>query len=208
MPYFPYSRQSKKKAHRGAIAAKMTANLLNVAGVDHVITIDLHASQMKGFFRCPVDNLTAEPLLIQWIKLSIPEWRNAVVVGKNPGGTKRVTSLADLLKIPFGVVMTDRYRPTSTGNSMSTSMVLDVNSAEGFGSTSTSGDSRQPSSIMKTSTDRNLFSEDMASEVAGFGEPSIRLASMQTAPSVLQNRFDDSSDEENDSRVSRCQMSA
>ncbi|KAH8723688.1 phosphoribosyltransferase-like protein [Phaeosphaeriaceae sp. PMI808] len=110
MPYFPYSRQSKKKQHRGAITARMVANLLHIAGVNHVITIDLHASQMQGFFKCPVDNLVAEPLLARWIRSNVPSWREAVVVSKNPGGTKRVTSLADALKLSFGIVTTDRRR--------------------------------------------------------------------------------------------------
>ncbi|KAF1949739.1 phosphoribosyl pyrophosphokinase [Byssothecium circinans] len=110
MPYFPYSRQSKKKSHRGSITARMVANLLNIAGVNHVITIDLHASQMQGFFKCPVDNLIAEPLLARWIRHNVQNWKDAVVVSKNPGGTKRVTSLADALKLSFGIVTTDRRR--------------------------------------------------------------------------------------------------
>jgi ribose-phosphate pyrophosphokinase len=110
MPYFPYSRQSKKKAHRGAITAKMLANLMVVAGVDHIITVDLHASQMQGFFGKPVDNLYAEPIIARWIKNNVPYWRDAVVVSKNVGGTKRVTSLADALKLRFALVSTDRYR--------------------------------------------------------------------------------------------------
>ncbi|KKK16405.1 ribose-phosphate pyrophosphokinase 1 [Aspergillus rambellii] len=111
MPYFPYSRQSKKKSHRGAITARMLANLLTVAGVDHVITLDLHASQMQGFFGKPVDNLFAEPFIARWIRMNVPGWREAVVVSKNAGGTKRVTSLADTLKLNFGIVTTDRRRP-------------------------------------------------------------------------------------------------
>ncbi|KAK3076228.1 hypothetical protein LTS18_013569, partial [Coniosporium uncinatum] len=110
VPYFPYSRQSKKKSHRGAITARMLANLLHVAGVNHVITLDLHASQMQGFFKCPVDNLVAEPLIARWIRHNIPNWQNAVVVSKNAGGTKRVTSLADALKLSFGIVTTDRRK--------------------------------------------------------------------------------------------------
>ncbi|KAF2127815.1 phosphoribosyl pyrophosphokinase [Dothidotthia symphoricarpi CBS 119687] len=110
MPYFPYSRQSKKKQHRGAITARMVANLLHIAGVNHVMTIDLHASQMQGFFKCPVDNLVAEPLIARWIRVNVPNWREAVVVSKNPGGTKRVTSLADAMKLSFGIVTTDRRR--------------------------------------------------------------------------------------------------
>ena len=102
----------------------MLANLLEVAGVNHVITIDLHASQMQGFFRCPVDNLVAEPLIAHWIKMHVPEWKTAVVVSKNPGGAKRVTSLADSLKLDFGIIMTDRARPNSGRNSLSNSTIF------------------------------------------------------------------------------------
>lgn len=120
LPYFPYSRQSKKKSHRGAITARMLANLLGVAGVKHVITVDLHASQMQGFFRCPVDNLHAEPLIARWIRHNVPNWKEAVVVSKNAGGTKRVTSLADALKLNFGMVTTDRKR----GSDMTAGMIM------------------------------------------------------------------------------------
>ena len=90
-----------------AITCALPDNLLHIAGVTHVITIDLHASQMQGFFKCPVDNLIAEPLLARWIRHNIQNWKEAVVVSKNPGGTKRVTSLADALKLSFGIVTTD-----------------------------------------------------------------------------------------------------
>lgn len=121
LPYFPYSRQSKKKSHRGAITARMLANLLHVAGINHVITIDLHASQMQGFFKCPVDNLHAEPLIARWIRRNVPTWKEAVCVSKNAGGTKRVTSLADALKLNFGIVTTDRKRG---GGDMTASMIM------------------------------------------------------------------------------------
>ncbi|WPG97858.1 Hypothetical protein R9X50_00064000 [Acrodontium crateriforme] len=126
MPYFPYSRQSKKKSHRGAITARMLANLMNVAGVNHVITIDLHASQMQGFFKCPVDNLIAEPLLGKWIRMNIPDWKDAVVVSKNPGGTKRVTSLADAMKLSFGVVTTDRRRPHMSASMYNSTLIESI----------------------------------------------------------------------------------
>ncbi|KAI9726705.1 MAG: hypothetical protein M1834_008640 [Cirrosporium novae-zelandiae] len=111
MPYFPYSRQSKKKSHRGAITARMLANLLGVAGVSHIITVDLHASQMQGFFGQPVDNLIAEPLIARWIRTHVSNWKDAMVVSKNAGGTKRVTSLADALKLKFGMVTAHRKKP-------------------------------------------------------------------------------------------------
>ncbi|KAK4666935.1 ribose-phosphate pyrophosphokinase 1 [Podospora pseudopauciseta] len=120
LPYFPYSRQSKKKSHRGAITARMLANLLGVAGVKHIVTVDLHASQMQGFFKCPVDNLHAEPLIARWIRHNVPDWKEAVVVSKNAGGTKRVTSLADALKLNFGMVTTDKRR----GHNMTASMIM------------------------------------------------------------------------------------
>jgi ribose-phosphate pyrophosphokinase len=99
----------------------MLANLLHVAGINHIITIDLHASQMQGFFKCPVDNLHAEPLIARWIRHNVPDWREAVCVSKNAGGTKRVTSLADALKLNFGMVTTDKRRG---GGNMSASMIM------------------------------------------------------------------------------------
>ncbi|EEB09744.2 ribose-phosphate pyrophosphokinase [Schizosaccharomyces japonicus yFS275] len=110
MPYFPYSKQSKMKKYRDAITARMVANLLSVAGVDHVITMDLHASQMQGFFTRPVDNLYAEPNIAEWIRHNVEDWENAVVVSKKPGGAKRVTSLADTLNLDFALINTDKQR--------------------------------------------------------------------------------------------------
>lgn len=78
---------------------------------------------MQGFFAKPVDNLFAEPLIARWIRMNVPSWRDAVVVSKNAGGTKRVTSLADTLKLNFGIVTTDRRRPKVHMN-MTDSMVF------------------------------------------------------------------------------------
>lgn len=110
IPQFPYSKQSKMKKHRGAITARMLANLLVMAGADHVVSMDLHASQMQGFFTKPVDNLYGAPSLARWIRENVPDYENAVVVSKNAGGTKRVTALADSLKINFAMIHTDRRR--------------------------------------------------------------------------------------------------
>ncbi|KAJ9129825.1 Ribose-phosphate pyrophosphokinase 1 [Pleurostoma richardsiae] len=137
LPYFPYSRQSKKKSHRGAITARMLSNLLHVAGVKHVITVDLHASQMQGFFKCPVDNLHAEPLIARWIRHHVPNWKEAVVVSKNAGGTKRVTSLADALKLNFGMVTTDRKRGTNINSNHTPRDGLDGTDASRATSTNT-----------------------------------------------------------------------
>lgn len=110
IPQFPYSKQCKMKRHRGAITARMLANLLVMAGADHVVSMDLHASQMQGFFTKPVDNLYGGPSLAKWIRENVEDYEDAVVVSKNPGGTKRVTALADSLKINFAMIHTDRRR--------------------------------------------------------------------------------------------------
>jgi ribose-phosphate pyrophosphokinase len=79
---------------------------------------------MQGFFGKPVDNLFAEPFIARWIRMNVPGWKDAVVVSKNAGGTKRVTSLADTLKLNFGIVTTDRRRPKVPVNHMSDSTVF------------------------------------------------------------------------------------
>ena len=67
----------------------VVANMLDVAGVDHVITMDLHSSQIQGFFSRPVDNLFAEPSMAKFLREHFPELKSAVVVSKNAGGAKR-----------------------------------------------------------------------------------------------------------------------
>ena len=74
---------------RAPISAKLVANMLSVAGADHIITMDLHASQIQGFFDIPVDNLYAEPAVLKWIKENIDEWRNCIIVSPDAGGAKR-----------------------------------------------------------------------------------------------------------------------
>ncbi|KAJ3376266.1 hypothetical protein GGF31_000333 [Allomyces arbusculus] len=107
IPFLPYSKQSKKKKSRGAITAKLIANMLTVAGVDHIITMDLHSDQMQGFFSKPVDNLLSEPLLCKYIREHVRDFRDAVVVSKNAGGVSRVTSLSDRLKLDFALIHQD-----------------------------------------------------------------------------------------------------
>eukprot|EP01137_Pigoraptor_chileana_P010746 Opistho-2@60722 len=104
VPYFPYSKQSKKKKARSAIPAKLVADMLKMAGVQHVITMDLHASQMQGFFNIPVDSLYARPLIAKYIRENVPNFQEAVIVSKNAGGAKRATSLADSLRADFAII--------------------------------------------------------------------------------------------------------
>lgn len=110
IPCFPYARQDKKDKSRAPISAKLVANMLSVAGADHIITMDLHASQIQGFFDIPVDNLFAEPAVVKWIMDNIPDYKNACIVSPDAGGAKRVTSIADRLNIDFALIHKERIR--------------------------------------------------------------------------------------------------
>jgi len=110
IPVYPYSRQDKKDKSRAPISAKLVANMLSVAGADHIITMDLHASQIQGFFDIPVDNLYAEPAVVKWIKENIADWKGAIVVSPDAGGAKRVTSIADRLNIDFALIHKERKK--------------------------------------------------------------------------------------------------
>lgn len=110
IPSFPYSRHDKKTQSRAPITAKLVANMLTVAGADHVITVDLHASQIQGFFDIPVDNLMSEPTIARWIRSKVDDWRDAIIVSPDAGGAKRATSLADYLGIDFALINRNRRR--------------------------------------------------------------------------------------------------
>ncbi len=88
IPNFPYARQDKKDKSRAPISAKLIANMLQTAGCNHVITMDLHASQIQGFFNVPVDNLYAEPSVLRWIREN-QGTKDVVIVSPDAGGAKR-----------------------------------------------------------------------------------------------------------------------
>ena len=106
IPYFGYSRQDKKVSPRVPISAKMVADLLENTGVHRVITMDLHAGQIQGFFNCPVDNLYAAPVVIDDIKTRFPE--NLVVVSPDAGGVERARAYAK--RINAGLAIVDKRR--------------------------------------------------------------------------------------------------
>ncbi|KAG0319310.1 hypothetical protein BGZ99_005153 [Dissophora globulifera] len=110
IPCFPYARQDKKDKSRAPITAKLIANMLTVAGANHVITMDLHASQIQGFFNVPVDNLYAEPNTLRYITENIPEFQNGVIVSPDAGGAKRATSIADRLDLDFALIHKERKK--------------------------------------------------------------------------------------------------
>ncbi|KAN0073753.1 hypothetical protein V8E55_012007 [Tylopilus felleus] len=119
IPCFPYARMDKKDKSRAPITAKLVANMLVVAGCDHVITMDLHASQIQGFFDIPVDNLFSESLMISYIKTRIDDWKDSIIVSPDAGGAKRhvitprngepwVTAIADKLGVEFALIHKQR----------------------------------------------------------------------------------------------------
>ncbi|KAK6066166.1 ribose-phosphate pyrophosphokinase [Seiridium cupressi] len=114
IPNFPYARQDKKDKSRAPISAKLIANMLVTAGCNHVITMDLHASQIQGFFNVPVDNLYAEPSVLRWIRENLGG-EDIVIVSPDAGGAKRATSIADRLDRGFALIHKERPRPNVVG---------------------------------------------------------------------------------------------
>jgi ribose-phosphate pyrophosphokinase len=108
IPYFGYARQDRKAAPRTPISAKLVANLITSAGADRVLTIDLHAGQIQGFFDIPLDNLYAAPVFIRDIKENF-DLQNLVVVSPDVGGLVRARAIAS--KIGAELAIVDKRRP-------------------------------------------------------------------------------------------------
>lgn len=108
MPYYGYARQDRKAAPRAPITAKLVADLITTAGANRVISVDLHAGQIQGFFNIPVDNLYATPLLLEYIKRSYSS--NLVIISPDTGGVVRARAFAKRLGATLAIV--DKRRDT------------------------------------------------------------------------------------------------
>lgn len=108
IPYFGYARQDRKSGPRTPISAKLVANLITQAGADRVLTMDLHAGQIQGFFDIPTDNLYAAPMFAKDIAKSY-EGRDLVIVSPDVGGVVRARSLATRLHCDLAII--DKRRP-------------------------------------------------------------------------------------------------
>lgn len=108
IPYFGYARQDRKTDGRTPISAKLVANLISAAGADRVLTMDLHAGQIQGFFDVPTDNLVAQPVMVEDIKHS-NDVRNLMVVSPDVGGVVRARSFANRIGADLAIV--DKRRP-------------------------------------------------------------------------------------------------
>ena len=112
MPYFGYARQDKRHGHREPVTASMVAYLLQAVGANHVVTVDLHAAQIEGFFRIPVDSLTAVPTLSDAVRQYLPD--NLIVVSPDEGRVKMAAQYAQRLNATMAVLHKRRETATTT----------------------------------------------------------------------------------------------
>ena len=111
IPYYSYARSDKKDAPRISIAGRLIADLLKTAGADRVLTMDLHAEQVHGFFSMPVDHLTAIPIVAAHVAETC-DMANSVVVATDAGGAKRAGKFASQLELPLAII--DKRRISDT----------------------------------------------------------------------------------------------
>lgn len=113
IPFYGYARQDRKDRPRVPITAKLVANLLSASGVNRVLTIDLHAPQIQGFFDIPVDHLYARPEVIKHLRVRLSnELKDLVVVSPDVGGVKNARSVAEALGVDFAIVAKHRVSAT------------------------------------------------------------------------------------------------
>jgi ribose-phosphate pyrophosphokinase len=110
LPYFGYARQDRKTSPRSPISAKLVANLITTAGADRVLTIDLHAGQIQGFFDIPVDNLYAQPVLIDDVRAKYKDTAELMIVSPDVGGVVRARAMASRLDADLAIIDKRRER--------------------------------------------------------------------------------------------------
>ncbi|HEV2000258.1 MAG TPA: ribose-phosphate pyrophosphokinase [Xanthobacteraceae bacterium] len=113
IPYFGYARQDRKSGSRTPISAKLVANLITNAGADRVLTVDLHAGQIQGFFDIPTDNLYASPVMMRDIKEKF-DLKTITVVSPDVGGVVRARGLAKRIDAPLAIIDKRRERPNES----------------------------------------------------------------------------------------------
>ena len=122
IPYFGYARQDRKVVPRTSISAKLVSNLITKAGADRIVTVDLHAGQIQGFFDIPVDNLFSTPIFARHVKKRIKS-KKIICVAPDVGGTERARALGKLLNV--GLAIVDKRRP-KPGQSQVMNVIGDV----------------------------------------------------------------------------------
>jgi ribose-phosphate pyrophosphokinase len=107
-PWYGYSRQDKKSAPREPISARLVAELLEVAGIDRLVTMDLHAGQVQGFFSRPVDHMTAMPILTQFVQDRLKDEEDLVIIAPDAGRVKLVRKFAQKVGAPYALLEKER----------------------------------------------------------------------------------------------------
>ena len=111
VPYYGYARQDRKVSPRAPISAKMVADFLETAGMHRLVTVDLHAGQIQGFFNLPVDNLFAQPVMLDYIRQISAEPQDIVMVSPDAGGVERARSYAKRLGTSLAIIDKRREKP-------------------------------------------------------------------------------------------------
>jgi ribose-phosphate pyrophosphokinase len=111
MPYYSYARQDKKVKPREPVTAKLLANLITAAGAGRLLTVDLHAGQIQGFFDVPVDNLYAGPIIADYLVSQVAVHNDTVVVSPDVGGVPRARAMAEVLHTPIAIIVKRRPAP-------------------------------------------------------------------------------------------------
>lgn len=111
IPYYGYARQDRKVTPRTPISAKVVADFISAAGAGRVVTIDLHAGQIQGFFDCPVDNIFGSPVLLEPLRQMHSEADDMVIVSPDAGGVERSRAYAKHLNVPLAIIDKRRDRP-------------------------------------------------------------------------------------------------
>jgi len=111
IPYYGYARQDKKLGPREPVTARLIANMITLAGASRVLTLDLHAGQIQGFFDLPVDHLVAAPLIARWVEQNISPDGPLCVVSPDVGGVARARAFAELLGAPISIIAKRRPEP-------------------------------------------------------------------------------------------------
>lgn len=193
IPYYGYARQDRKDQGRVPITAKLVANLLETAGVNRVIAMDLHAPQIQGFFDIPVDNLHALPVLIEAIRkegLGVDRERRLVVVAPDIGSSKLAQEFSEHLGTEFAIIDKRRINETSVEVSAIAGDVCDADVLLIDDICSTGGTLKRAAEVCKAKGAKRVFAAltHCLADMAVFEESAIeRFFVCDTVPDIIQS---------------------
>jgi ribose-phosphate pyrophosphokinase len=160
IPYFPYGRTDKKDQPRVPITARLVADLITISGADRILTLDLHAGQIQGFFNIPVDELTASSILANKLKsiMNMKDKDDAVVVATDLGGAKIAREIATILKTSIAIV--DKARNDNSETVKSHNLIGDVAGRNAFivdDEIGTGGTIESTVAVLKSNFVKNIY---------------------------------------------------